>query len=77
MKADVESGVSNQVPSDGGSVLTGCSTFKYTAASFDYGRRTDVVLVAHDENRINAFAMGQFDGLPKHLGGVAFSPERR
>ena len=41
----------------------------------DDGCRSHIVVVAHDQERGDTFALSDSDGLTEHLGRVASSPE--
>ena len=48
-------------------------TLEDAAASLDDSRGTKIVLVAHDQQRINTLMMRKIDGPTKHLCGIALA----
>jgi len=49
--------------------------FEETSASLNDGRRSDVAVVADDQEPIDTPLASDLDGLPKHLSGVPPTPE--
>src|ERR1035438_331125 len=64
---------SDPVPANDSSVLSGGRTLEDASASLDDRRRSNVVLVAHDQKWINTLVMRKNDGLTKYLRGIALA----